>query len=183
MPTNTRAPATYNGVAKIFHWFIVVLLVVQFGVGWTMPDIRHDTKPAGLIAWHLSVGMFILLVMLMRVGWRMGTAVPATPSDLAPALRLVSRLTHFLLYAVAIVLPLVGWINADARGWAVTLFGLFSLPALVSSGSSWGMKMGDVHQTIAIVLLGAVGLHVLGALYHRLVLKDTLLARMLPNRR
>jgi cytochrome b561 len=176
-------PSEYDRVAKGLHWLVVVLLVVQFGVAWTMPDVGRDTKPIGLIAWHLSIGVFILLVMLVRLGWRAVSDVPPAPVDLAPPLRLLSLATHFLLYGILIVQPLLGWINASARGWAVTLFGVIPLPALAPSGSSRGRAMGDVHQIVAFVLLGAVGLHVLGALYHQFILKDALLRRMLPGRR
>jgi cytochrome b561 len=176
-------PAGYNGAAKGLHWLILILLVVQFGVAWTMPDVGRDTKPIGLIAWHMSIGAFILLVMLVRLGWRAISEVPPAPADLAPPLRRLSRATHFLLYAILIVLPLLGWINASARGWAVQFLGVIPLPALVPSGSPWGHEMGDVHQIVAYVLLGVVGLHVLGALYHQFILKDALLQRMLPARR
>jgi cytochrome b561 len=171
----------YNVAAKFLHWLIVVLLVVQFAVAWTMPDIRRDTKPVDLVAWHLSVGIFIMLAMLVRLGWRAISSVPPPPSDLAPLLRLVSRATHFVLYGALLVLPLLGWMNANARGWTVRLFGSIPLPALVEPGSPLGRRMGDVHGIVAWVVLGAVGLHVLGALYHRFVLNDTLMQRMLPR--
>lgn len=174
-------PNSYNAIAKLLHWLVVVLLVVQFAVGWTMPDIHRDTKPVDLIAWHLSVGTFILLVMLVRLAWRAVSTVPLAPADLPPLLQLVSRTTHFLLYGILMVLPVLGWINANARGWTVKLFGAIPLPSLVAADSPWGREMGDVHQIVAWVLLGAVGLHVLGALYHRLILKDSLLQRMLPG--
>ena len=50
------AEAPYDGVARFLHWSIVVLIAIQFVIGWTMPDVHHDTKPVGLIAWHLGVG-------------------------------------------------------------------------------------------------------------------------------
>jgi cytochrome b561 len=146
-----------------------------------MPDVKRDTKPIDLIAWHLSIGTFMLLAILVRLGWRALSDVPPAPANLAPPLRLLSRAIHFLLYGILIVLPLLGWINADSRGWAVKLFGVIPLPALVASGSSWGHDMGDVHQAVALVLLGLVGLHVLGALYHQFVLRDSILQRMLPK--
>ena len=177
----TGAARNYNAVAQILHWLIVVLLVVQFTVAWSMPDVHRDTKPVDLIAWHLSVGVFILLVMLFRLAWRAATAVPPAPIDLKPLLRLLARVTHFLLYGILIVLPLLGWINASSRGWDVRLFGTIPLPPLAPSGSSWGHQMGDLHMTLALVLLAVVGLHVLGALYHQFVLRDRLLDRMLPR--
>ncbi len=173
----------YNNTARSLHWLIVVLLVIQFAVAWTMPDIHRDTKPVGLIAWHLAVGVVILLVMLVRLGWRAVSEVPPPPTGLPPSLRLLSRLTHFLLYAILIVLPLLGWINANARGWTVWLLGVIPLPTLVVAESSWGAEMGDVHQIVAYLLLGTAALHVLGALYHQFVLRDALLSRMLPMRR
>jgi cytochrome b561 len=174
-------PNAYNDVAKGLHWLIVVLLVVQFAVAWTMPDVGKDTKPVDLIAWHMSIGAFILLLMIVRLVWRAISAVPPPPVDLPASLRLLSRATHFLLYGILIVLPLLGWINANSRGWTVKLFGVIPLPGLVPSGSNWGHEMGDVHMTMAIVLLALAGLHVVGALYHQVILKDGLMMRMLPR--
>jgi cytochrome b561 len=71
--------------------------------------------------------------------------------------------------------------NASARGWQVTLFGLFHLPALVAEGSSVGRSAGDIHVWLTWAILVFAGLHVLGALYHRFVLRDAILTRMLPR--
>ena len=181
MAGKALAPDAYDGIAKLLHWLIVVLLVVQFAIAWTMPHITRTTKPIDLIAWHLSIGVFILLVMLVRLSWRARSAVPPPPADLALPLKLLSRTTHYLLYGILIILPLLGWTNANARGWEVRLFGFIPLPALVPSGSPWGHRMGDVHMNLAIALLVVIGLHVLGALYHQLILRDSLLRRILPT--
>jgi cytochrome b561 len=177
--TGTRS--SYNGWIKFLHWLIVLLLILQFAVAWSMPDVTKDTQPVGLIAWHLSVGSTILFLMLVRLGCRLATSVPPPPDDLSPLLQLMSRATHFLLYALLIVLPVLGWINASARGFPVQLFGFIPLPALVPKGSDWGQQMGDVHMTLAWVLLAVVALHVAGALYHAVVLRDATLRRMLPG--
>lgn len=169
-----------TGVAKSLHWLILALLIVQFTIAWTMPQIGRGSVPTGLIGWHLSVGVAILAVMIVRLAWRLTHPAPPAPTDLSPALAVLSRATHYLLYAVLIVLPLLGWANASARGWAVKLFGIVPLSLLVAKGSSLGHSLGGIHATLALVLLGIVALHVSGALYHALFLKDRTLQRMLP---
>jgi cytochrome b561 len=72
----------------------------------------------------------------------------------------------------------MGWINASSRGWHVTLFGAIPLPALSPTGSPLGHEMGDLHQVLAWGLLGLIGLHLAGALYHHLILRDGVLRRM-----
>jgi cytochrome b561 len=119
--------------------------------------------------------------MLFRVAWRVVSTVPPPPTNLPAPLRLLSRATHFLLYALLIALPLLGWINANARGWDVRLFAVVPLPALASPGAPWGRAMGDIHQIAAWLLLGVAGLHVAGALYHQFVLRDGLLRRIGPG--
>lgn len=172
-----RGPA-YDGVARLLHWLIVALIVAQFVLGWTMPDVHRDTQPVKLIAWHLGVGSTLLAVMLVRVVWR-GTHRPP-PHTLAPVLQALSRATHFLLYAALITVPLLGWANASSRGWSVKLLGWLPLPALSASGSRFGHAAGNLHGWLAWVLFALICLHVAAALFHRFVLKDKVLQRMLP---
>ncbi|MFL9896985.1 cytochrome b [Paraburkholderia fungorum] len=169
----------YGAVARALHWLTALLIAMQFVIGWTMPDVHKDTQPVGLIAWHLGVGSTLIAVMVVRVVWRL-THRP-TPDDLPPVLSIISRVTHFLLYAALVVVPLLGWINASSRGWTVRLVGVVPYPALSAPGSAFGNEMGDVHGILAWVLFALVGLHIAAALFHRFVLRDHVLQRMLPE--
>jgi cytochrome b561 len=168
----------YDGVARFLHWAIVILITAQFVIGWTMPDIHRDTQPVGLIAWHLGVGAVLVAAVAIRIVWRL-THRPA-PASLSPLLSTVSRATHFLLYAALVAVPLLGWGNASSRGWTVRLFGVVPYPGLSPVGSSIGHTMGDVHGVLAWVLFALICAHVAAALFHRFVLKDGVLQRMLP---
>ena len=171
----------YDAVAREFHWVVVALLAAQFAIAWTMPEIHRGVRPDGLIAWHLSVGTLILAVMVARLGWRLSHRPPPPPADLPSSLRLVSRLTHYGLYGLLVVLPLLGWANASARGWPVVLGGVVPLPSLVLVGSAPGHFAGDAHKVLATALLVLAGLHLSGALYHLLVLRDRTVDRMLSR--
>lgn len=171
-----NAPS-YDGVACALHWLTVILIAAQFIIGWIMPDVNRDTKVEGAIWWHLLVGGALLLIIFIRIVWRATHTPP--PDKLTPWLRLVSRSTHFLLYAVLIATPLLGWANASSRGWVVRIFNMIPLPALTAEGSPLGHAMGDVHGVMAWVLFAMIVLHVCAALFHRLILKDDVMKRMI----
>ncbi|MBB3258124.1 cytochrome b561 [Paraburkholderia bannensis] len=171
---NTR----YDTTARLLHWLVVLLVAAQFVIGWTMPDVHRDTKPIGEIAWHLGVGTALLAVMACRIAWRATHQPP--PQNLPKAIRAISALTHGALYILLLAVPLLGWINASSRAWAVKLGGLAALPSLSPAGSAFGHSMGDVHSALAWALLVLIGLHIAGALYHRFVLGDRVLQRMMP---
>lgn len=173
----------YNAPARLFHWLTALLLLLQYVLAWTMPDVHRDTKPIGLIAWHLGVGMVIILLVLVRLLWRSAHAAPPEPATLPPALRALARYTHGLLYVLLIAIPLMGWANASSRGWPVTLFGFIPMPPLSPAGSSVGHALGDWHRNVAWVLIALAGVHIAGALFHQFVLRDGTLDRMLPAHR
>ncbi|MBV8651020.1 MAG: cytochrome b [Alphaproteobacteria bacterium] len=179
--SHADAPA-YGPVAKLLHWLVVMLLVAQFIIAWTMPPIHRGTTPETLISLHLSLGVVILLVIAVRIVWRLTHPAPAEPGDMPVWQRLVARATHGLLYAILVALPLLGWANASARGWKVTLFDILPLPPLVPTGSAVGHAMGDIHGTLATILLIVAGLHVAAALFHAVLRGDGVLQRMLPSR-
>jgi cytochrome b561 len=174
---NAFAAQKYDPFARLLHWLVVLLLCAQYIVGWTMPDVHRDTQPVGLIAIHLGLGVSIVAVVLVRVVWRFLRKEPGAVEGTA-ATRAIAYLTHGLLYLLLIVQPLMGWANASSRGWPIELAGV-KLPALSPAGSSLGHALGDVHGLLAWVMLGLIGLHVLGALYHQIVLRDGVLRRMM----
>ena len=171
----------YNSVSKIFHWLIVVMLLIEFAVGWLMPGIRRSITPAGLMSFHMSFGIVILGVMLLRILWRFLYPVPA-PAPSSPWWQeLVSTWTHYLLYASVIVLPLTGWFLASIYGWSVTVFNLFTLPSLISPNVSLERWAVYAHVLTAAGVVGLIGLHVLASLYHYYIVKDKVMQRMLPQ--
>lgn len=181
MIDKTYSPG-YGALAKSFHWLIVLLLAAQFAIGWSMPHIGPRTQPETLINLHFSMGVLILLVVLARLVWRLTHPVPLLVDDARPWQQRLAQVTHFLLYALLLVIPVLGWMSASGRAFTVSLFGLFDLPSLLPPKHPWTSPLGDLHNLLATYgLLGLVGLHVLAALYHHFLLRDRTLARMLPG--
>jgi cytochrome b561 len=172
----------YTGTAKALHWTIVVLLIVQFIVAWTMPHMGRDTQPETLINLHFSVGILILAIAVFRLGWRATHPEPPPEDGLPPWQVQSARIVHWLLYVLLFVIPILGWMAASWRGFPVIMFGL-ELPKLVATRSASFRWIGDVHGLLATYgMLTLVGLHVAAVLYHYFIRRDGVLQRMLPGR-
>jgi cytochrome b561 len=61
----------YGRTAKLLHWTTVLLLVVQYSIGWLMPSIRPGMTPGEAMNLHMSFGLVILFLMVARFLWRL----------------------------------------------------------------------------------------------------------------
>ena len=170
---------SYGPTAKILHWLVVALLIVQFLLGWLMPDIHKGMTPGEAMMFHVSFGITIMTVILLRFGWRV--AHPVAPEASLPQWQAIAaESVHWLLYATVFATTLSGWLFESTRGWELNFFGLFPLPRLVETGSTFGRSIGGYHTFLTWVLLVLVGGHVIAALGHFFIYKDRVLQRMLP---
>ena len=181
MATARTARLSYDSLQKAFHWSTAALLAAQFIIALTMTDTPKVTPPVGLMNLHLSVGSTILLLTIMRLLWRNTHTVPAPPRDIPRWQQVASRATHLSFYVILIAMPIAGWTWASAKGWPVSLFGIVRLPPLTTPDSGYGEIAGEVHELLAIALVALLTLHIAAALRHNFVLKDGVLARMLPG--
>ena len=115
-----KEPA-YGVAAKTLHWLIVALLIAQYLVGWLMPDIHGAMKPGAAMVWHISLGLTILALMLLRLLWRLTHQV-LPDSSLSPFQRVSSAVVHGLLYGLVLLATGSGWLFASARGWQIPWF-------------------------------------------------------------
>lgn len=176
-------PAAYSSAAKFLHWLIVALIAVQLALGWLMPGARRTAPPDLLNNWHMSFGIVILVVIVIRVLRRAIIGAPAPAPEPGPRWQIAAAAaTHGALYVLVFALLLSGWANAVAHHWTIMLFWTLTPPSVLPASAAWVHAVGELHSTIVWVLLGFVGLHVAAALGHHFILGDNVLRRMLPAR-
>jgi cytochrome b561 len=170
----------YGTTAKVFHWLIVALLLVQYPIGWLMPDIHRGVKPGVGMTLHISFGFVILILIVLRLGWRL--THPVAPESSLPAWqRLCSEGVHWLLYVLVLATTITGWLFASFRGWGVSFFFLAPMPMLASENAATGKLIDGWHQAMEWSLLVVIGLHVTVALAHLFIYRDRIMQRMLPG--
>jgi cytochrome b561 len=170
----------YGTTAKVFHWLIVALLLVQYPIGWLMPDIHRGMKPGDAMTWHISIGIVMLILIVLRFAWRLTHPV-APESSLPPWQRVSSEALHWLLYLLVFATTITGWLFASFRGWSISWFFLMPMPMLSQGNPAAGKMIDGWHQAMEWSLLVVIGLHVAMALVHLFVYRDRIMQRMLPE--
>jgi cytochrome b561 len=159
---------------------VALLLAIQLPLGLFMPDIRQGMTPGAAMSLHVSIGVTILALIVVRFGWRL--THPVAPESRLPAWqRLSSELVHWLLYLAVLATTLTGWLFESTQGWTIYLYGAVRLPHLVDEGSAIGRSLGSLHPTAVWILVGLIAVHVLSAIVHVFVYQDRVMDRMLPT--
>ncbi len=169
--------AKYNGGARALHWAIAVLIILNLATG-----LLHDPleNVVALMPLHKSVGLTILVLSLVRLGWRLAWTAPAYPASMTPLEVTVAKAVHGLLYVLMLAMPLTGWILSSSGTYPLDWFGMFPVAKLpVSKGSALAGFGHEFHEIGGWVLLLLVIGHVAAALRHHFVLKDNVLRRMI----
>ena len=173
----------YGGVAKGLHWLIVALLIAQYAIAWTMPDINPRTVlPNTLVDLHFSIGVTILGLAVLRLIWRWRYPVPLISDNVPLWQDWAARMTHGLLYFLLFLLPILGWVDSGFRALPIRFYELVTIPPLIAASRALAGRTGDIHTLVSYILLGVIGLHVLATLYHHFWLRDRVVYRMLPGR-
>jgi cytochrome b561 len=170
----------YGAAAKAFHWTIVALLVMQYPVGWLMPDIHGGMKPGAGMTFHVSTGLVILAATVFRFAWRL--IHPVSPESTLPGWqRLWSEVVHWMLYVMVLLTTLSGWLFASFGGWSMSFFYLLPLPMLSGANPAAIKSIDGLHQAAEWMLLVLIVVHVGAALLHLLHYRDGVMRRMLPG--
>jgi len=184
-------PLRYGAVAVVLHWAIAALILLDFA--YALSFSRFDRGDAlylpSAYRLHMSTGLAVLALSVLRVAWRLMHKVPALPADMHVVLRRLARLSHLLLYGFMLVAPLTGWFVLSVRKQATSMFGLFTWPdfsLLAAMPHQQRVTYHDallpLHIWISYAGIALVGLHVSAALYHHFYRRDDVLRRMLPLR-
>jgi cytochrome b561 len=170
----------YDLVAIILHWSIALLIAAAFLLGLTVDDFPKAWSKA-VVNVHVLLGVAVLALTLVRIGWRIGHKPPPLPIASNSLLENSAKAVHLLLYALMLAVPGIGVPTLLYRGRGVD-FGLFEIPPLLPRVPEMFRPLTDLHELSAYALL-SLGLgHIVAALYHQMVLRDGLVRRMVPER-
>jgi len=168
--------------ARILHWSMAVLILTMLFVGVGMVATVTG-KHQWLLALHKPLGLAILLLAIVRLGVRLRHPPPPLPDDLPSLQRIAAHLSHWLLYALMIAMPLIGWAMLSAGGYPIMLSSDLRLPAILPENAFAFAWLRSAHSVFAYLLFFTILAHIGAALYHGLIRRDGVLNSMLGLRR
>ena len=174
--TNIR----YGAIAVLFHWIMAAIVIGMLCLGLFMVRLPVSLEKLSLYGWHKSFGILVLMLVILRLSWRLMSVIPPLPEALHQWQKLAAHASHWALYLCLFLMPLSGWLMSSAAGLPVSFFGWFVLPTLIAPDPSWRVYFLTIHQFTAFGLIGLIGLHTAAALQHHFIEKDNILRRMLP---
>ncbi|QOR38090.1 cytochrome B [Billgrantia diversa] len=163
MTAQSQFPQGYSAAQIALHWVVAVLIAAQYifkdaiSLAWDSVRAGENFAFDPLILAHVVGGGLILAFVVWRLVLRLKRGVPVAPENEPASLKTLSHVAHWALYAVLAAMALSG-----SLAW----FGDVTQAA-------------QVHNILKVVLLALVALHVLAIPFHRVVLKNNVMQRMI----
>lgn len=175
-----NSPESFGLLTRLLHWVIGLAIIFLIWLGWYMVDLTYyDKWYNGSLAWHKSLGMIVLGLAIVKIGWQLYSPTPPVHGQLKPWEKTGANLTHKLLLLMMLLIPITGYFISTSDGKPVQVFDWFEIPALISGKTTLRDWATELHfylaYATALLLLGHIG----AALKHQFIDKDGTLARML----
>ena len=173
MTAKTRFPA----VSRILHWTMAAMIVAMLFIGVGMAA-SVSSRYELLVAIHRPLGIAIFVLCLIRIVNRFINPPPELPDTLPSLQRIAAKASHFTLYALMFIMPLVGWGMLSAASYPIVLYGPLRLPPILPHDLTLYAWLRDLHTGLAYLFFATILAHFGAALFHGLIRRDGVLKSM-----
>lgn len=144
----------YRLAAKLFHWITATLILFMIASGVLMKQLGSGALMDFIFTLHKTTGALIVVLVVGRFLYRVGIPDRSWRPEHYRRPHI-----HWLLYALLIFVPLLGWAGISDFGARGIFFGL-SLPAIWPEGTGWAEVLFEAHAYAAFGMLVVVALHI-----------------------
>ncbi|MDE2612482.1 MAG: cytochrome b/b6 domain-containing protein [Burkholderiales bacterium] len=176
-----NAALRWNATAMTLHWLTVIVVLVAFAYGPGGSENRvYDASRDFERQLHESLGLIVLGLTLLRLVWRFAAARPASPPS-PRWMTIAAKAVQVALYVLLLALPATAATGAWLEGHPLTLLAGVRIGPLLTESHALGATIAEVHGWLGDAIMWLAGAHAAAALWHHLVLRDGVLASMLPG--
>jgi cytochrome b561 len=189
--TSTMKAERYGAGARFFHWLFVLLLLAQVpaGIAMVVPAVNGDFENLpgvdqstidSLYVLHKGLGAVLLVVVLLRLVWRLTHKAPPLPASMPELERRLAGWTHAGLYFLMVLSAASGYVHVIGLGFPIEWANALGVPPLLPKMPGIAVASSFIHRFTNYFLIGFVGVHVAEVMRHHWVLGDGMLGRMWP---
>jgi cytochrome b561 len=178
--------ARYTSVAVVLHWLLALGILGLLVIGLAMTQLPlTPMMQFSLYQLHKSVGVTLLLLVILRLIWRLLHRPPPMPDTMLQFEKRAAESTHIFFYFLMLELPLSGWalVSASVFNIPTVLYGIIPWPNMpvlsnLSNKAPVEVTLKAIHAYGAWLLLAVLALHLGAVLRHQFILRDDVLRRM-----
>ena len=171
----------YTLTARVLHWIMAALVLTMVPLGIVIANEAGGALQERLYDLHKSIGALLIPVVIVRLIYRVMNPPLPLPADIPAIQQFAAHATHWALYALLLVQPLVGWIGTSAYPAPVPVFGWFELPRIWLENRAFSNQMMALHGWLGFAIAFFAAIHIAGALQHHFVRRDRVLMRMITG--
>lgn len=155
-----------------------MLVIITAGMWMVYFEPADQAFKLRLYNLHESLGVTVFVLALARIVYRRVNPPPPLPPDTPALVRLAAHVTHVALYALLLLMPVIGFLATNAWGFPLSLFGVLPLPSPIGKNEALAQWLSLFHFSGAISIILLIGGHLAGVVYHTFIRRDGLLKRM-----
>ncbi len=168
----------FGALAKTLHWLVAIGIFALLYLGLQQSGMERGDERSGIRFIHASIATIILLLMTIRIVWRIMHDVPGHADGMAAWQRMTSTVVHWGLYAAIFMQLLAGAMIRGTAGSGLPVFGLIEIPIPVAESRESHEWWEEIHEFTWKPIAALITLHILGALYNHFILKNNVVRRM-----
>jgi cytochrome b561 len=173
---DSRPASRYLLRTRILHWLTAILVFGALFIGFTM--VNAIDSYASLVHLHMTLGVLILSVVVVRATNRLTHRAPTMPDGVGWVEHNLIVGSELMMYALMLAQPLVGWAMVSATGKPVVILGSLRLPRIAPFDADLYFVLRQTHSLLAYTLAAVIAVHISAVLWHTLTLRDGMLSRM-----
>ena len=166
----------YSILAKLLHWSTFLILLVQLPLGFYLVSMDFSDKRIIFEDVHVTIGLLIFYITLFRLIFKIFNKSPRITEVGFPGQRLIANINHILLYASILSVTISGILKKVYNGEIIEIF-LINIS--VKTDFDKADFFYDIHIISNYFLISLFMLHILAVLFHKMVLKDNIIKKML----
>ena len=166
----------YGLLSKLFHWLTAAGLTVQIPLGFYLVDLDFDQTRVDIENYHILFGLIVFYVALIRLIFKVLTPIPDFKGSAFLGQKFIARLNHLLLYLALLTVTTSGILKKLFNGESIVIF-------FKKINLTYNYELSEQFYSIHILanyaLIGLITLHILAVLFHKFLLRENILKRIL----